>query len=461
VPPPPVSCVWSFMQRLRRPHLLLVVLALVGIGAVGMLWQDRSLQSGLAAGMAVDIGDSVVIVEVLDRRGRLAWSAVGFLVEPGHIITNRHCIEGGWGARVVLPSGRRYPVRGILADGGDLDVVLLDVSIPEWRGPRLRWAAEDPDIDEPVWLVQRDVETGELFRSAGRVLAITSDPYRLRVIHASCAGDFGASGSPLVNRAGEVVGVVHSGSGRHEGISRAAPVSNVRSIPLETTMPLAAWWAPQDHPGWLDAHTHLQSAYWYSTRGDNAEAIRHAQAVLLYELDNWRAHALLAGLMFTQKLFSDAAWHAQQWSRVKPEHEAAWATRALAEYRSGNGEKARASFRKYVAMRTDPEEWDGSLVDDVDHCTSCTWAALCAKEGLLEESLEAYHGAIVMRSDCLPALAGVAQVAMRLGYMETAQTWIDRVAALNRLKGRRLAAELERVRAGEEPELVLQRCDCR
>jgi serine protease Do len=208
---------------LWRLRLLLVLVCIVIVAIVAMRVIQRSGADEGLTGIAAEVAQSVVIIELSDADRQWVWNVVGFLVEPGHLITAHHCIEGASHARVFLPSGRRYPVRGIIADGGDLDVVFLDVNIPRRRAPRLRWAESDPEPDDPIWFVARDLEDDSAFSSEGRVLQVMEDHWsNHRIITTSAPGDVGSSGSPLVNASGDVVGVVYGGFGTVNHLTAAA-----------------------------------------------------------------------------------------------------------------------------------------------------------------------------------------------------------------------------------------------
>src|SRR5690606_15696265 len=148
---------------------------------------------------------------------------------------------------------------------------------------------------DQVWFIRRDVKTEAAERSGGRVLDV--DRPELPGLLADAKGDFGSSGSPLVNTRGEVVGVVYSGQGDGERTdSLAVPLSEITSVLSKvdgTVTSLAAWWRPQDRPGLKHARREQQRAYWYVSRGDRVRAIEHARRALVIDPEYWQSHELL------------------------------------------------------------------------------------------------------------------------------------------------------------------------
>lgn len=137
-------------------------------------------------------------------------SGSGFVVSPGYVLTAAHVVRG---AReiVVYGGGRRYRALTV-AENPDLDLALLRVegglSLPAaplavdlpWPGEEVAAVGHPAGAVQPLVLSTRVAGTGLSVVSDGtllRDLIATTDPFSP-----------GYSGSPLVNAAGQVVGVV-------------------------------------------------------------------------------------------------------------------------------------------------------------------------------------------------------------------------------------------------------------
>ncbi len=159
----------------------------------------------------------------------------GFVIDAdGTIVTNAHVIGGSESVTVVLADGRRLPARVLGRDRAtDLAVIKVEAGTPL---PTLRFGDSDATrVGE--WVMAM----GNPFGLGGTVTAgIVSA--RGRQIGAGPYDDFiqtdapinpGNSGGPLVNAAGEVIGVntaIVSPSGGNVGIGFAVPSRMVEKV---------------------------------------------------------------------------------------------------------------------------------------------------------------------------------------------------------------------------------------
>jgi Do/DeqQ family serine protease len=161
--------------------------------------------------------------------------------EDGLIVTNNHVIEGGEQIRVALADRREFPAKVLLADQR-ADLAVLKIDVGSERLPVLPLAAHD------------DAQVGDL------VLAI-GDPFGVGqtvtngIVSALARTDVGASdfsffiqtdapinpgnsGGPLVDMAGNVIGIntlIYSRTGTTAGIGFAIPAAMVRRV-VETAV---------------------------------------------------------------------------------------------------------------------------------------------------------------------------------------------------------------------------------
>ena len=168
----------------------------------------------------------------------------GVIIDPeGYILTNSHVVEGADRIEVVLGDGREYPAELIgiepsydLAllriEGEDLPFALLgdseDIIIGEWAiaiGNPFGYLLNNtqPSVTAGVVsAVHRDIRAGD---SGG---GIYKD-----MIQTDAAINPGNSGGPLVNGAGEVIGIntfIFSGSGGSIGVGFAIPINTAKRI---------------------------------------------------------------------------------------------------------------------------------------------------------------------------------------------------------------------------------------
>ena len=166
----------------------------------------------------------------------------GFVIrEDGYVLTNHHVVKGAQAVSIVLPDGRRFSVTDIRnnvwidwqndlavihVDAQDLPVAALgdtgDVIIGEWAiaiGNPFGLELEDPKPTVTVGVVS----------AVGRNFQPEDDgPIYQDMIQTDASINPGNSGGPLVNSAGDVIGVntfIFSKSGGSLGIGFAIPIN--------------------------------------------------------------------------------------------------------------------------------------------------------------------------------------------------------------------------------------------
>lgn len=182
-----------------------------------------------------------------ERTRRIPYLGSGFLVDgEGHVVTNHHVIENSQSIFVTFPDGREFSAELIDADQYvDLALLKLDTKgkpLP----PPLRFGDSDGLlIGEQVMAFGNPfgnlIEDATPTVTVGHVSALNRDfrpdDRNRRVyqgmIQTDTAINPGNSGGPLVDTAGDVVGVnsfIFSASGGNTGVSFALPANRVKSF---------------------------------------------------------------------------------------------------------------------------------------------------------------------------------------------------------------------------------------
>lgn len=181
----------------------------------------------------------VVVVLVENATGDLVGQGSGFFIDHQHVVTNKHVINGASSAEIKLENGRRYAVLGLVAEDSANDLVLLRVDIPRNAGHRpLRLSSAEPRKGDEVYVLgaPRGLEFSV---SRGIVSAIRPVPGMTsdRVIQTDAPISPGNSGGPLINSAGEVIGVASfiRTDGANLGFAQSAVhVAGLRAGTLQT-----------------------------------------------------------------------------------------------------------------------------------------------------------------------------------------------------------------------------------
>lgn len=142
---------------------------------------------------------------------RMVASGTGFVVAPGRALTNAHVVEDCRAVRVRAPGGTDLVARVITADR-DRDLALIEV--PESAGPPLAFR-RNQNLRRGEGVVTYGFPLAGLLSSGptlttGDISALTGLGDNQRQFQISAPVQPGNSGGPLLDRGGNVVGVVTS-----------------------------------------------------------------------------------------------------------------------------------------------------------------------------------------------------------------------------------------------------------
>ncbi len=202
------------------------------------------LAVALAAIAALDAGAPMVerlkpsVVQIVDlsQSGQVASSGTGFIVTAdGWVITNHHVIEHMSRPRARFWDKRSVEVVGILVDDDVQDLAVLQLEKGTY--PPLTLGDSDAlKVDQPVALLACPLGLGWTF-SEGIVAAIRPEGLppemlngedglpgdKLPLLQLNLPSAGGASGGPIVDEDGQVVGVVRAGFGMASDFLLAIP----------------------------------------------------------------------------------------------------------------------------------------------------------------------------------------------------------------------------------------------
>jgi S1-C subfamily serine protease len=183
--------------------------------------------------------NGVAFIESKEAEGVASGSGV-VLDDEGHVLTNNHVIEGASEVTVSLEAeGQMYPAT-VVGTEPNSDLALLKVEAPASKlHPLTLGDSDEMEVGDPVVAIgnpfdlQRTVTSGIVSALQREIQApdgVTID----HVIQTDAAINPGNSGGPLINSAGEVIGINSqiatggSGSEGNVGIGFAIPINTAK-----------------------------------------------------------------------------------------------------------------------------------------------------------------------------------------------------------------------------------------
>ncbi len=210
---------------------------------------STSIQQEDITGVVANVRDSVVTLtsEISTGRGGGFFgggTATGIgtgivLTADGYALTNRHVVEGSQSLKATMADGTEYPANVVkISDTQDLALVKIDATglKPATIGnsDAIQVGQTAIAIGSPLGTFTETVTKG-IVSALDRSIQVqdeqTGRPVTLSgLIQTDAAINPGNSGGPLLNAAGEVVGVNTATAATAEGIGFAIPIKEAQSL---------------------------------------------------------------------------------------------------------------------------------------------------------------------------------------------------------------------------------------
>ena len=169
---------------------------------------SQSPSSDLAK-LETRVRPSVIWVSVFDAKGNLLRTQSGFFISPdGRFVTTERVIDGGINAVAKTADGGIHNVSGILAASKALDLAVLQADVKQVTFLERNKAG---NLSQGTGVVVIGSALAGNEGNAREATIASQGPERLEITGAT---PLSAIGSPVVNRSGEVVGVVTSAGER-------------------------------------------------------------------------------------------------------------------------------------------------------------------------------------------------------------------------------------------------------
>lgn len=174
---------------------------------------------------------SSVLLEMKDAMGRSTQGS-GFFIGEKLVATNFHVIDGAkTGTAKLVEQQRRYDIEGVTATDKDHDLAIIKVNSLN-APPLLLGNSDDVSVGEVVYAVGNPRGYEGTF-SSGEISNIQekgSKRIKGRVLQFTAAISSGSSGGAVVNRLGEVIGIVSETVDDGQNLNFAVPVNELKML---------------------------------------------------------------------------------------------------------------------------------------------------------------------------------------------------------------------------------------
>ncbi len=374
------------MKRLALTFLRLIAPGIVLFTVTPAFGQAETLD---LKALAKKARPAVMLLVVSDATGKEIGTGTGFLVSSdGKLVTNYHVIEKAASAIAKAENGGLFHVEGVLASDQKNDLVLLKIKgkdlpfLTLGNGDKIEVGTRISVIGSPLGL------EGTL--SEGIVSALREVVGDRKLVQVTAAISPGSSGSPLLNSAGEVIGVARALLREGQALNFAVPVDRVTFL-LAVAKKVGT---PQSldkvrKTEGFDAE--LEAVELAGAAEDWVDMLKQAKGLVSRYPNEHLAHYAL-GYAYDRLKFSDEAIAAfQQVTRIRPDLAFGWYAVGYHCDKTGRKEEAISAYRQ--ALKCDPNY-------------AAAWHALGliqVQEGRTEDAIAAFKEAIKLKPEDVDA----------------------------------------------------------
>jgi tetratricopeptide (TPR) repeat protein len=300
------------------------------------------------------IKPSAVAIETFDAKDVTVARGSGFFIAPDRVITNRHVIERSTRVEVHMQDGKKFPVRGVLAIDGEADLALLQVDVPRGVAVPLPIIRAVPQEGESIVVIGNPYGL-EGSVSNGIVSAVREIPGYGKIIQITASISPGSSGSPVVNMAGQVIGVATLQAAEGQNLNFAVPAERISQLKIIEVQSFASL-ASETQKNKRSAAERLYSqGLAQLSRDDFARALPYFEKAA--ETDpNYAEAWYQAGYCYgVLNKHADSLRASKQAAKLRPDWSAAHINIGASSYALGQYKEAVDAYRQAIKLDDDAE----------------------------------------------------------------------------------------------------------
>jgi tetratricopeptide (TPR) repeat protein len=351
-----------------------------------LIWAGTAAAQDFLPELVRRIKPSAVAIETFDQRGNTLSRGSGFFVAADRIITNRHVIDRSSRVEVHLMDGKKFTVKGVLAVDGEGDLALLQVDVPRELAIPLPIVGSVPQEGEFVVVIGNPFGL-EGSVSNGIVSAVREISGYGRIIQITAPISPGSSGSPVVNMAGQVIGVATLQAAEGQSLNFAVPADRIAQLKIGDLQTVSDVTAETNKNKRSAAERSYSQGLAQLSRDDYAKALPYFERAT--EIDSNYAEAWYqAGYCYgVLGRHQEALRASKQAAKLRPEWAETFVNIGASNYALGQFKDAVEAYKQAIKL------------DDTNAETQYALGLTYGKLGRNEEEILAYRRALSIKPD--------------------------------------------------------------
>ncbi|MEJ7622522.1 MAG: tetratricopeptide repeat protein [Pyrinomonadaceae bacterium] len=360
------------------------------------------------------IKPSAVAIETFDAKGNTVSRGSGFFIAADRVITNRHVIERSTRAEIHLVDGKKFAVRGVLAIDGEGDLALLQVDVPRALAVALPIVRAVPQEGESIVVVGNPYGL-EGSVSNGIVSAVREISGYGKIIQITASISPGSSGSPVVNMAGQVIGVATLQAAEGQNLNFAVPAERILQLKISEVQTFSALLSETQKNKRSAAERLYSQGLAQMSRDDYSRAVPYFEKAVEAEAGYAEAWYQLGYSLGILGRHSDALKASRQAAKLRPEWAATHVNIGASSFALGQYSEALNAYRQAIKL------------DDDEPDTQYALGLTLGKLNRPDEEILAYRRVIALRPDHAKSIEGLGLVLFKQRRFAEAATVFDQL----------------------------------
>ena len=337
------------------------------------------------------IKPSAVAIETFDSRGDTLARGSGFFIATDRVITNRHVIERASRVEIHLLNGKKYNVRGVLAVDGEGDLALLAVDVPRQLAVPLPIVRAAPQEGESIVVIGNPYGL-EGSVSNGIVSAVREISGYGKIIQITASISPGSSGSPVVNMAGQVIGIATLQAAEGQNLNFAVPAERISLLKISDVQTFSSLVVETQKNKHSSAERLYSQGLAQLSRDDYARALPYFEKAADTDAnyaEAWYQAGYCYGVLGRHADALRASWQA---AKLRPEWAATYVNIGASSYALGAYKDAVDAYKQAIRLDDDNA--------DIQYSLGLTFNKLSRPD----EEIVSYQRAVALKPDHVNAI---------------------------------------------------------